>query len=140
MKSVLPKNSSRARNIRGTALSGCLFFLILAAALGYIGFKFAEPLWEYLQVREKTREALTWAAAGQSKSERDIVQQVLAKNREIDMGFAERNVKVTHLANQLIITVSWQREVVFPVYTLPLNFQVELSEEKRWGRGGLILK
>jgi hypothetical protein len=124
----------------GAALSGCLFFLVIIAVLGYVGFKVGEPCWEYLEMRQKIREALTWAAAGQQKSDAEIQQKVLAKTQDTDLDIRQKNIKVIHDGSQLTISVAWRREVTFPGYTLPLHFRVTLSEEKRWGRGGLILK
>ena len=125
---------------RGGALSGCLVFVVIVAALGYVGFKFGEPCWEYLQVRQKTREALTWAAAGQAKPDAQILQKVLIQTEDINVDIRQQNVKIIHDPDLLTIRVSWKREVVFPMYTLPLNFHVTLSEQKRWVRGPLILK
>ncbi len=124
---------------RGAA-SGCLLFLIFIAAVGYLGFKFGEPCWEYLQAREKIREALTWAAAGQAKPDKEILQMVLVKTEDTNIDIRQQNIKILHEPTLLTISVSWKRDVILPGYTVPLNFHVTLSEEKRWGRGGLIIK
>jgi hypothetical protein len=125
---------------RGAVTSGCLVFLILILLLGYVGFKFGEAFWEYFEVRQKTREALNWAAAGQTKSEIDILQKVMAKVREAGVELAPRSIQIKQTTDTLTIRVSWSREVEFPYYTLPLKFRVTQSEEKRWHRGGLIIK
>ena len=125
---------------RGAVTSGCLVFLILILLLGYVGFKFGEAFWEYLEVRQKTREALNWAAAGQAKSEIDIVQKVITKVREVGVELAPRSIQIKQTTDTLTIRVSWSREVEFPYYTLPLKFRVTQTEEKRWHRGGLIIK
>jgi hypothetical protein len=125
---------------RGAVTSGCLVFLILILLLGYVGFKFGEAFWEYLEVRQKTREALNWAAAGQAKSEIDIVQKVITKVREVGVELAPRSIQIKQTTDTLTILVAWSREVEFPYYTLPLKFRVTQTEEKRWHRGGLIIK
>ncbi len=140
MRKPLQRNCASPLQNRGAVLSGCLLFLVIVAALGYVGYKIGEPCWEYLEVRQKTKEALNWAAAGQPKPEAEIIQKVIANNRETNVDIRERNVRIIPDQNLLIINVSWKREVPFPFYTLPLNFRVTLSEEKRWHRGGLIIK
>jgi hypothetical protein len=125
---------------RGAVTSGCFLFLILILLLGYVGLKFGEAVWEYFEVRQKTREALNWAAAGQPKPEIDILQKVIAKVREVGVELPPRSIQIKQTTDTLTILVSWSREVEFPYYTLPLNFRVTQTEEKRWHRGGLIIK
>jgi hypothetical protein len=125
---------------QGAAFSGCLLFLVVIAVLGYAGFKIGEPCWEYLEMREKVREALNWAVAGAAKSDAEILQKILVKTENTNVDIRQQNIKIIHEAKLLTIAVSWKREVIFPGYTLPLRFRVSLSEEKRWSRGGLILK
>lgn len=125
---------------RGAATSGCLVFLILVLLLGYVGFKFGEAFWEYFEVRHKTREALNWAAAGRPKPEIDILQKVMAKVQEAGVELTPRSIQIKQTTDTLTILVSWSREVEFPYYTFPLKFTVTQTEEKRWHKGGLILK
>lgn len=137
-------NSSMAgvflRRNRGGLSFGCLLVLVLLAGLGFVGFKVGEVYWNYFEVREKVREVLNWAVAGQVKSDLDILEKVVTSTREAGLEVSQRNIRVSHSEGNLTIAVRWKREVVFPGYTLPLNFEVELTELKRWGRGGIIVK
>ncbi len=125
---------------RGAIQSGCLVFLVMVAVLGYLGFKFGEPCWEYIETRQKIREALNWAVANQEKPDTEILQKVLVKTEDTNVDIRQQNIKILHEGNLLTISVSWKREVALPRYTVPLHFRVTLSEEKRWGRGGLVIK
>jgi hypothetical protein len=91
-------------------------------------------------VRQKIRETLNWAVAGQAKSDGEIFQKVVANVRQAGLELKPRDVKITHSGENLTISASWTREIEFPGYTLPLNFSVSLTEIKRWTRGGLIIK
>jgi hypothetical protein len=124
----------------GAAFSGCLLFLVIVGLLGYAGYKIGGPCWEYLEMREKVREALNWAVAGEAKPDAEILQKILGKTEDTNVDIRRQDIKIIHEATLLTIAVSWKREVIFPGYTLPLRFKVSLSEEKRWGRGGFILK
>jgi hypothetical protein len=125
---------------QGASALGCLFFLVVIGAVGYVGVKVGTVYWDYFEVRQKIRETLNWAVAGQAKSDAEIFQKVSANVRETGLELKPRDVKITHTSEDLTITVSWKREIEFPSYTLPFNFSVSLTEIKRWTRGGLIVK
>ena len=125
---------------RGASTLGCLFFLVVIGAAGYVGLKVGTAYWDYFDVRQKIRETLNWAVAGQAKSDGEIFQKVVANVRQAGLELKPRDVKITHSGENLTISASWTREIEFPGYTLPLNFSVSLTEIKRWTRGGLIIK
>jgi hypothetical protein len=127
-------------NRRGASALGCLFFLVILGALGYVGFKVGTVYWDYFEARHKIREALNWAVAGQPKSDGEIAQKVIAFVRQTGLELKPKDIKIIHSGEELTVTASWKREVEFPGYTLPLNFSVSLTEIKRWTRGGLIIK
>jgi hypothetical protein len=120
---------------------GCLFILILIALLGLGAYRVGEAYWEYYQVREQVREVLTWAVAGGAKDEASIAGRVTSRLKE-EMAFstAPRNVRVTQNSTDLTISVSWTRGLDFLVYTYPMDFEVRLTEIKRWGGRGLVIK
>jgi len=128
------------KSSRGASALGCLFFLIVIGAAGYVGFKVGTAYWDYFEARHKIREALSWAAAGHAKTDAEIIQKVISLVRQTGLELTARQVKITHSGDDLTITASWKREIEFPGYTLPLNFSVSLTEIKRWTRGGLIIK
>ena len=137
---VLARRKSLAPGHRGAATGGCLLFIIGIAVLGYIGFKFGDAYWNYLEVRQKAREALNWAVAGSPKAEIEILQKVIGNARDIGMEFSPDNIQIKQTTDTLTLIVSWVQEVDFPYYTFPLKFKLTLSEVKRWHKGGLILK
>jgi hypothetical protein len=119
---------------------GCLFYLVIIGVVGYVGLKVGTAYWDYFEVRQKVRETLNWAVAGQAKTDTEIYQKVTSYVRQAGLELKPREVKITHAGEDLTIAVSWKRDVVFPGYTLPLNFTVNVTEIKRWTRGGLIIK
>jgi hypothetical protein len=125
---------------RGGLSFGCLLVVVLLAALGFVGFKVGEVYWNYFDVKEKVREALNWAVAGKAKSNQEITEKVLVNIRGVGLDVPPGNIRISHSKDNLTITVKWKREVVFPGYTLPLNLEVDLTEIKRWERGGLVIK
>ena len=125
----------------GMTSRGCLFFLLFLTILGVGLFRVGGAYWEYYQVREQVREALTWAVAGQAKDELSISQRVLSRvNEETDLYLRPRNVLITQTADELTVRVFWTRDLDFWVYTYPLDLEVRLSEFKRWGGRGLVIK
>ncbi len=137
---ILARRKGLASGCRGAGTGGCLLFLIGIGVLGYVGFKVGEAYWAYLEVRHKVREALNWAVAVPPKADPDIVQKVIGNAREAGTEFSAENIQIRHTPDTLTIIVSWSQEVEFPYYKLPLKFKVNLSEVKRWHRGGLVVK
>jgi hypothetical protein len=142
MTRFFPHKKSRSQpwNIGGITTLGCLVWLVLIAIVGFVGFKFGEAFWTYYQVREQVRQALTWTVAGDPKPEAAIVQKVISQVRSEEVQLTPRNVRITQTSDTLTLIVSWTQEVEFPSYTYPLAFEVSLTEIKRWGRGGLVIK
>ena len=119
---------------------GCLVFILIAGVVGFVGFKVGEAYWSFFEVRHKIQEALNWAVVRPPKSDPDIAQKVIANAAEVGFQFSPQNIKILHTADTLTIVVSWTQEVEFPYYTLPLYFTTTQTEEKRWERGGLVIK
>jgi hypothetical protein len=142
MKSLtlLPRRKSFGPGHRGAVTAGCLLFVLGMAVLGYVGVKVGDAYWDYLEVRQKIREALNWAVALPPKAEGEIMQKVIGNASTIGMEFSADNIQIKQTRDNLTLIVSWTQEVEFPYYTLPLKFTVNLSEVKRWHKGGLILK
>jgi hypothetical protein len=138
-----PKSSvigSILRKNRGGFTYGCLFSLLVLTAVGFVGFRIGEVYWNYFEVRENVREVLNWAVSGQVKPDNEILEKVQARVKDAGLVVPPRNIRISHSEGNLTIAIKWKREVVFPGYTLPLNFEVELTELKRWGRGGLVVR
>jgi hypothetical protein len=125
---------------RGASTMGCLVFILIAGVVGFVGFKVGEAYWNFFEVRYKIQEALNWAVVRPPKSDPDITQRVIANAAEVGFQFSPENIKITHTADTLTIVVSWTQEVEFPYYTLPLSFTTTQTEEKRWDKGGLVIK
>jgi len=125
---------------RGASTMGCLVFMLIAGVIIYAGFKVGEAYWSFFEVRHKTREALNWAAAGSPKSEGEITKRVIDNVTQIGVALSSQNIRISQTTDTLTITVSCGQEVEFPYYTLPLDFTTTQTEEKRWYKGGLIIK
>ncbi len=128
------------RGPSGMTAPGCLFTILLIFLLGFGAFKVGEAYWIKYQVREQVREILIWAAAGQAKNDMDIVQKVIAGVSENGVQLSPRNVRIAQDTNTLTIAVHWTQELDFSYFMYPLPLEVNLTEVKRWGRGGLVIK
>lgn len=128
------------RQSRGRSAIGCLLFLIFLGAVGYVGYKFGDAYWTYLDVRQKVRQALNWAVANQAKTDQEMYAKIVANVRESGVELGPRNVRITHSKENLTFMVTYNQDVVLPYYTVPLNFTLSLTEIKRWTSGPLIFK
>jgi len=135
------KKKVPAERCRGMTTPGCLLFLILLAVLGFAGYRVGTAYWEYYHVREGVRNALTWTVAGQPKQEVDVVKRVIARvGDEAGLQLTAKNIRITQTASTLTISVFWVQDLDFLVYTYPMDFEVSLTEAKRWGGRGLVVK
>jgi hypothetical protein len=140
-RSVLPGGGKAAlQKQSGMSAPGCLFTILLIFLLGFGAYKVGEAYWIKYQVREQVREILIWAAAGQAKNDMDIVQKVITGVSETGVQLSPRNVKITQDTNNLTIAVHWTQDLDFSYFIYPLPLEVNLTEVKRWGRGGLLIK
>jgi len=105
-----------------------------------VGYKFGEAYWTYYKVREQIREALIWAAAGAPKQDMAITQKVIEQARSEGVNLTFRNVQLKHTVDTLTVIAVWRQEIDLSFYTYPWTFEVNLTEKKRWHRGGLIIK
>jgi hypothetical protein len=124
----------------GASTMGCLVFILIAGVIVYVGLRVGEAYWSFFEVRHKTQEALNWAVAGSAKSEAEIMQKVITNVTEVGVALSSENIQITQTTDTLTITVSWGQEVEFPYYKLPLDFSTTQTEEKRWQKGGLVIK
>jgi len=134
------KGKGSSLECRGASTMGCLVFLLIAGVIAYVGVKVGEAYWSFFEVRHKTLEALNWAVPFPAKSEAEIIQRVIVNVSQVGVGLSPQNIQISQTTDTLTITVSWAQEVEFPYYTLPLNFSTTQTEEKRWEKGGLVIK
>jgi hypothetical protein len=135
------KMKAPAERHRGVTTPGCLLLLILLAILGFAGYRVGTAYWEYYQVREEVRNVLTWTVAGEPKQEVDVVKKVIARVAdEAGLQLTPKNIRITQTASTLTISVFWVQDLDFLVYTYPMDFEASLTEAKRWGGRGLVIK
>ncbi len=138
---VLPKGENRRFLYScGGSLTGCLPFLLIAVILAFFGFKFGEAAWDYVNLRQKTKETLNWAVAEPPKTEMQIAQKVIANALAANIELNPKNVQIKQTSESLTIIVSWTRYVELSYYTYPWAFRISQTDIKRWGRGGLVIK
>lgn len=135
------KKKVPAERNRGMTTPGCLLLLILLAVLGFAGYRVGTAYWEYYQVREQVRNILTWTVAGGPKDEAAVVKRVIARvGDEAGLRLTPKNIRITQTASSVTISVFWTQDLDFLVYTYPLDLEVSLTEAKRWGGRGLVIK
>jgi hypothetical protein len=140
MKGFPKGRIDRTYSSRGVSMTGCLSFLLIFLVLAYLGLKFGEAAWDYLNLRQKTKETLNWAVAEPAKTEAQILQKMIANALEVQIELAPRNIQIKQTGETLTLVVSWIRYVELPYYTYPWNIRISQSDIKRWGRGGLVIK
>jgi hypothetical protein len=114
--------------------------LLAVIVLGYAGFVFGEAYWSFYRVREKVREALTWAVSANPKTDQEITRKVIVNALDVGVKLTPRNIRLSHSSETLTIRVLWYRDIDLLVSSYAKLFEVNLTEVKRWHGGGLVVQ
>ena len=121
-------SSPAARRLRssGKGNVGCLFGLLIVAAMGYLGYKFLPHYMSHFELKDALNEIAVYRAAGtHGGSEKQTIQEeVIAKAKELGIVLKREDVKVRQEEEKVYITVKYTVPVDLPnqVYNLDFEF------------------
>src|SRR5580765_6045847 len=108
-----PMNSP-ARGLRssGKGKVGCLFGLLIVAAMGYLGYKFLPHYMSHFELKDALNEIAVYRAARGGSEKQTIQEEVIAKAKELGIRLKREDVKVRQEEEKVYITVK---------YTVPVD-------------------
>src|SRR5580765_8158327 len=91
-----PMNSRAARRLRssGKGKVGCLFGLLIVAAMGYLGYKFLPHYMSHFELKDALNEIAVYRAARGGSEKQTIQEEVIAKAKELGIRLKREDVKV----------------------------------------------
>ena len=109
----------------GKGSLGCLFTLLVFAALGYLGYKFVPPYVSHFQLKDALNEIAVYRAAGtRGGTEKQTTQEeVIAKAKELGIQLKREDIKVRQEEEKVYITVKYTVPVDLPNQVYNLNFE-----------------
>jgi hypothetical protein len=126
MQPISPMNGPVAKLLRssGKGTLGCLFGLLIVAALGYLGYKFVPHYVTHFELKDTLNEMAVYHAIGTKGAETQPIQEeVIAKAKELGIRLKREDVKVRQEDEKIYITVKYTVPVELLNQVYDLNFE-----------------
>ncbi len=118
------------RNVRGSVKTGCLFYLIIFAAVLYVGYKFGEVQWNYVTMKEKMFDLLGLAVSARQLDHGLYKKTIIDKAEDIGFEIDKENIKITEEDNEITFEIYWVVPIEFPGYTYYKQCELVVSRKK----------
>ncbi|HEU5186400.1 MAG TPA: hypothetical protein VFU01_17640 [Gemmatimonadaceae bacterium] len=104
----------------GVSTRGCLFSLLIVAALAYFGVAVGAPFLRYYQFRDAMQQEARFAAR---KTDEQIVTTLKLKADSLGLPSRAHNVHVSRTVNRITIWAEYEETVEFPYVTRDIDFR-----------------
>jgi hypothetical protein len=104
----------RRRTQRGTSRLGCLIWLLILAAIVYVGTRVADDVMAYYRYRDAMKQETRFAA---TRSDAEIIRRLRAFTDSVKLPLAARDVKVVRDENGIRIWAEYDAELKLPKYS-----------------------
>jgi len=118
------------KNIRGSGKTGCLIWLIILGAIFYVGYKFGEAQWAYLNMKEDIHEITKAAASQRTLNVEGIQQEVINLGEKLGISIAAEDIIIQDEKSRTTIEVYWEVALEFPYYTYYQDYSVVSTQQK----------
>ena len=112
------------RGERGGVL-GCLLWIVLLGAAGYVGFRFAAPYFQYWRFKDAMSTQAETAEINTDPEIRKVLTQAAA---DLDIPLEAGDIKVRRGRRAITISAAWTKEVVLPKYRRTLSFHPQVVD------------
>jgi hypothetical protein len=99
---------------------GCLFLLMLLAAVTYFGFEMGEPYWRYYRYLDTMQQAARFA---ETLSDQEIILKLHAKADSLGLPQAAYRIRFNRTNRAITISADYYEIVRLPRYTREIHFQ-----------------
>jgi len=106
---------------RGTSTLGCLFTLLILAAIGYFGVNVGRPVYRFLVLRDAMQQEVRYAGM---RNDAIILRRLRAKADSLVVpAEAARNFRVRRTSDIIFIFTEYTEHVEFPGFVKPITFR-----------------
>jgi len=112
------------RSRRGASQLGCLFLLLLLAAIGYFGFDVGLMYWNFYQYQDRMKQEARFAA---QRSDAVIRRRIALFADSLGLPNAARNVRIRRGAREVYIWSEYSEHVELPGLTRDLRFNPQAA-------------
>lgn len=107
------------RNRRGVGRLGCLVWLLILAAVAYLGTHFGEPWFRYQQYKDEMK---TTASFGEILADSAIRVRMRLRADSLNLPVAARTVVITRTQNRITISAAYE-EIVHLMWYGPVTLK-----------------
>ncbi|HVX39110.1 MAG TPA: hypothetical protein VHB25_05990 [Gemmatimonadaceae bacterium] len=104
---------------RGTSSTGCLFSLLILAAVIYFGANVVEVYWRYYQYNDEMHQTVRFSARSPNDQ---ILARLRATADSLGLPEAAGNVSIRRTAKTLSLESEYYERVELPMYVAELHF------------------
>lgn len=104
---------------RGASTLGCLFSLLIFAAIAYFGVNIGEVYWRYFEYQDDMKQEARFAAANSNDK---ILTSLRARADSLGLPEDARAIAIRRGAHSIAIEAEYYERLEFPMYTKELLF------------------
>ena len=104
---------------RGASSIGCLFTLLIVAAVLYFGANVGEAYWRFYEYRDAMRQQVRFHARSPNET---IIARLRAAADSLDLPEAADKITIRRTRTSIIIEAEYYEHVEFPMYVREIRF------------------
>ena len=112
---------------RGEMGAGCIFILFVFLAVGYVGYQFAVPWFQYNNFESRISEMMPYYRNHDAEYIQEAILSTAAKDFDLKLEDEQVKVQVLTATNRVVIDIKYSKVVTLPFYTHTLTFKPHLT-------------
>jgi len=112
---------------RGEMAAGCIFILLVFLAVGYVGYLFAVPWFQYNNFESRISEMMPYYRNHDAEYIQEAILSVAAKDFDLKLKDEQVKVVVNRAKNRVIIDIKYSKVVTLPFYAHTVTFKPHLT-------------
>jgi hypothetical protein len=105
---------------RGTSTLGCLFTLLIIAAIAYFGINIGEVYWRYFEYQDDMKQEARFAVANTNDK---ILVRLRARADSLGLPEDARAIGIRRGAHNIVIEAEYYERLEFPMYSKDILFR-----------------
>ena len=104
----------------GRSSVGCLFMVLIAAAVGYFGVNAGESYWRYFQYRDLMQQEARFA---KQKTNDQILTRLRAAADSLGLPEEASKISIHRTADSIMIGADYDEHVEMPMYVKAIHYR-----------------
>jgi len=104
----------------GRSALGCLFSLLIAAAVGYFGVNAGESYWRFYQFQDDMRQEVNFA---RQRTNEQIIARLRASADSLGLPDDAKIISIRRSENGIAVEASYDDRVEMPMYVKEIHYR-----------------